>query len=382
MNKCFLFAVVVCGLILSACSGGGGGGGGTAGGATPAPATGTLSVSLSDASTTDYQAVYVSVREVAVQRDGDSGWDIVSSPNKTYNLLNLVNGVREDLALATLPSGHYTQMRLILTDTPDNSLNILSRTHPFGNYFIDQAGRSQELKVPSGLQSGIKIVQGFDINANQTTELLLDFDATRSIVRAGASGNWLLKPTIKVLTTASYSIIEGTAGAPGVLVSAQVYDASAPDVEDRVTVEAATVADANGHYKLFLQPGTYTVVGYKDGNAPFFTNPKILTTTGTVFAVNFTLTTAPTGTVRGTITIPKAAPEQYATISIRQDATVSGTIEQIEIKSFNVADGGAFATGLPVGSYTAVISTFGKTTIVRTFTVSTDATTDLGALIF
>lgn len=375
--SCLLLCITV--LLLPGCGGGGGGGDG----GTVAPATGTLGVGLTDAATTDFQAIYITVAEVAVHRDGGGDWDVVSSPNKTYNLLDLVNGVREELGLATLLAGHYTQMRLILSDKPDDSLNILSHKHPFGNYFIDQSGQSHELKIPSGFQSGIKIVKGFDINANQTTELVLDFDAAKSIIEPGTNGKWLLKPTIKILNTTEYSIIEGSAGASGVLVSAQVYTGAAPNLEDQVTVEAVTVTDTTGHYKLFVEPGDYTVVGYKDGFTPFHTGTKIHATAGTVFSVNFTLTAAAsTGSVTGTVTISQADQEQYATISIRQSATVGGTTEQIEIKSLNVANGGTFTTGLPVGSYTAVISTFGKTAIAQTFSVAPSATTNLGSVSF
>jgi hypothetical protein len=384
-HKVFFLLLLGITLLLWGCGGGGGGGDDGSAAPTTAPTTGTLGVNLTDAATTDYQAIYITVAEVAVHRDGGGDWDIVSSPNKTYNLLDLVNGVREQLALATLPTGHYTQMRLILTDKPDDSLNILSHKHPYANYFIDQGGQSHELKIPSGFQTGIKIVRGFDINENQTTELLLDFDATKSIVEPGRNGKWLLKPTIKILSTAEYAIVEGSAGASGVLVSAQVYTAAAPTMEDQVTVEAATVTDANGHYKLFVEPGDYTVVGYKDGFVPFHTLTKVHATAGTVFAVpNFTLTgPVSTGLVTGEVDISGADQEQYATISIRQDAAVGGNTEQIEIKSLNVADGGTFTTGLPVGSYTAVISTFGKTTIVvQPVIVSSGATTNLGTITF
>ena len=363
-------------MLLTAC--GGGGDSGSSG------STGTLSVNLTDASTTEYQAIYVTIQQVAVHKDGGGGWDVISSPNKTYNLLDLVNGVREELALATLTSGHYTQMRLILTDTPDNSINILSRNHPYGNYFIDSSGQSIELKVPSGFQSGIKIVKGFDINANQTTELILDFDAARSIVKAGSSGKWLLKPTIKLLNTTEYSIISGNAGASGVLVSAQVYNSAATLVEDRVEVKAATVSDDSGNYKLFLEPGSYTLVGYKDGFSPFYKNAKVVTTTGNTYTENFSLGSASsTGTLSsGTVSISGADQEQYATISIRQDATVSFNPEQIEVKKLNVANGGTIDTGLPVENYTAVISTFGKTTLEQLFAIFSNSNTDIGNIIF
>jgi hypothetical protein len=397
---------VILSMLLVSCGGGGGGGGGGSG--VPG-STGTVSVGLTDASTTDYRAVYVTISEVAVHRDGGN-WDIVSSPNKTVNLLDLVNGIRQDLGLATLPTGHYTQMRLILDSKPDTSLNILSRAHPYANYFIDNSSTPQEieLKVPSGFQTGIKIVKGFDINANQTTELVLDFDAARSIVKAGASGKWLLKPTIKVLNTLEYSIIQGNAGQPGVLVSAQVYfgdpltrevacaagqecvlvssqvyDGSAT-VEDKVQVRAATVTDISGNYKLFVEPGSYTLVEYKDDYKTYYRDQKVITTAGLVYdaSTNFLVGDASGTLTSNPVDIPGADTEQYATFSIRQAATVDGNPEQIEVKSVNVADGGTLNTTLPVGTYTAVISTFGKTTLVLPFTVTKNTTTNIGPIKF
>jgi hypothetical protein len=373
MKRNILFQIVAMSLMFLAACGGGGGDGGSG-------STGTINVALTDASTTDYQAIYVTIRQVEVHKDGGGGWDIVSTPNKTYNLLDLVNGVREELGLATLATGHYTQMRLILTDTPDGSLNILSVKHPYGNYFIDDNDQSIELKVPSGFQTGIKIVRGFDINANETTELVLDFDATRSIVMAGSSGMWLLKPTIKMMETKDYCIISGNAGQAGVLVSAQTYNSAAALVEDKVQIEAATVSDASGAYKLFVAPGSFTLVGYKDGYAPYFINTKVVTVAGNTYTKNLTLSSASKGTlIGGPVSIAGASAEQYATISIRQDAKVSGVDEQIEVKSLNVANGGSFTTNLPVGSYDAVISTSGKTTVVEeSIPIGAVATTDIG----
>lgn len=371
--------LAVCLMLLVSCGGGGGGGGGSS-------STGSVSVSMTDAATTDYKAVYVTVARVDVCRgstENDSCWQTVGTPNETYDLLTLVNGALEELGQTTLPSGQYSQVRLILGTTDDNTNNILGHPHPYANYFVDKDDNERELRVPSGYQTGIKIVRGFEIDPNQTTELVLDFDAARSIVKAGSSGHWNLKPTIKVLDTVLYSRIagtvrEGSVGESGVLVSAQVY--SAAPTPGIVTVQAATVSDENGNYTLFLEPGTYTIVAYKDGFAPAYSTSKVVVTAGQLSSGNdFLLTTALMGTVSGSVSVSV----EYATVSLRM--TISGS-EEIEVKSLMVTNDGGntqFSTALPVGSYIAYFSTpGGATSTPQPFTIVSGDTTPLSPVTF
>ena len=283
-----IFAILLL-VSISAC-GNGGENGGAVNKDTGNGGTGTLSLNLTDATTTDYKAIYVTIKEVRVHRKDGSNWQVAATPNKTYNLLELVNGVREHLGMAELQTGFYTQMRLIIGDTADGGINIKSNSHPFANYIIDSSDVEHKLKIPSGPQTGIKI-GGFFINQDQTTELILDFDASKSIVKAGSSEKWLLKPTIKVLNTEYYSIIEGTVGTiEGVLVSAQTYDTSAPDAKDEVLVQTATLTDVNGPYKMFLEPGTYNIVAYKEGNSPVCSS--VTADPDTINTLNITLSPA------------------------------------------------------------------------------------------
>ena len=190
-------------LMFVACGGGGGSGGDVA--------TGTLSLSLTDASSSDYQTVFVTIDEVQVHLGGSENnpnhWKSVDMPISplTVDLFDLVNGVREDLGLVDLDAGRYTQMRLIIGNYPNPDY------HPFANYVITNAETPvvHELKIPSGHNTGFKVVNGFTINADQMTELILDFDATRSVIQAGSSGQWLLKPTVKAIEEEGYAIIEG-----------------------------------------------------------------------------------------------------------------------------------------------------------------------------
>jgi len=365
--------LVLCALfVLPSCGGGGGGGGGTV-------QTGTLSVGLTDASTDEYKAVYVTITEVQVHMGGGA-WKVVGSPHKTYNLLDLVNGVREELGVAELNAGNYTQMRLIIGDTSDGGINILSKQHPSANYVIDWSDVDHALKIPSGFQTGVKIVSGFTISPNQTTELILDFNASESVVVAGNSGQWLLKPTIKVLDTKECSIISGTvsdAGAhvlDGVLVSAQ-YTQSATDIKDEVVTEASTVTDEEGQYKIFIRPGTYNIVAYTiDYNPAVACSVELKS--GVTEILDLSLTSAVTGTISGDVTIAGAAVDQYATISFRQSGFCGqgANARAIEVNSLNILNGWPYSQPLPPGPYEVVASSYEHPTLPQNVTIVSGVT--------
>ena len=358
-------------LTLISCSDGGGG----------TASTGTVSLGLTDNSTEEFKAVYITVKNVEVHLGGNenssSNWLTVDLPidpdtglpkeRLTVNLLELVNGVREDLGIATLETGHYTQIRLIIDNVPDDTINILSQDHPYANYAIDPSDPANlhDLKVPSGFKTGVKIVSGFDVNSNQTTELVLDFDACRSVVQAGNSEQWLLKPTIKIAKIEDFSIINGTVTdnfdteIEGALVSAQIFTGGTTETkdDDELIIQAATITDSSGGYKLFVTPGTYNLVVYSEAKVPDFR--KVTTTTGEeLTAEDFTLGTSASGTVSGSITISGADSEQYATLSFRQDVdcTDCDPYEKIEIKAINVVNGSSYSNGLPTGNYSLAAS--------------------------
>ncbi|MFO7767184.1 MAG: DUF4382 domain-containing protein, partial [Pelovirga sp.] len=231
------------------------------------------------------------------------------------------------------------------------------------NYLIMADNSINELKIPSGPQTGIKLVSGFTINQNQTTELLLDFDAMRSVVKAGKSGKYLLKPTIKVLDRGTESTVQGTVasteGSPiaGAFVSAQAGD---PLSIRAGTISDDDVSDEKPGYKLFLEPGNYTLVVTADGYEPAC-KPLTLTS-GDQLLTDFDLTPpaeeSETFTLDGTVTVADSDEGQSVTLSFYQtvncnDATSASVV--VRELNFDADDEGVdYQLTLPAGSYNVV----------------------------
>ncbi|MEE4254231.1 MAG: DUF4382 domain-containing protein, partial [Desulfuromusa sp.] len=272
----------------------------------------------------------------------------------------LVNGVTEPLGESKLPAGDYTQMRLIIGASADNGSNLNGNPHPHANYLLMADNSTNELKIPSGPQTGIKLVNGFTINQDQTTELLLDFDAKRSVVKAGKSGLYLLKPTIKVLNVADHTSVQGkvtttanlvTSPLPGAFVSAQAGEP--------LQIQAGTVTGYQGGYKLFLMPGSYTLVAAAEGYLPAC--DTLTLATGDQLMIDFDLAPAAEETtfnLSGTVTVAEAAEDQSVILTLYQDLNCNdSTVATVVIRELNIAAGGDYDISLPEGDYDIVATT-------------------------
>ena len=81
---------------------------------------------MTDAPSCGYDHIYITVEKVRVHtsataEDGGGWQEIVLSPARRIDLLDLTNGVLEELGSTPLPAGDYQQIRLVLANNTGNN---------------------------------------------------------------------------------------------------------------------------------------------------------------------------------------------------------------------------------------------------------------------
>ncbi|MDZ7292735.1 MAG: DUF4382 domain-containing protein [candidate division KSB1 bacterium] len=200
------------------------------------PQNGTLRAFLTDA-VGGYEAVHITFTEISAHLD--TQWVILSKQMQTVNLLEWNNGKTLLLGQAEVEAGKYTQIRLKIASA---EIVLNGKTYP--------------LTVPSGVQSGLKLLANFEVAAGSTYDIVLDFDVERSIVATGPRGNpgsFKLKPTIRVAAMALTGSISGNVTNPADLPVA--YALAGSD-----TITSTSVNGTTGFFRLaFLPPGIYSI---------------------------------------------------------------------------------------------------------------------------
>ena len=213
------------------------------------PGTGTLKVSLTDAPA-NYEEVNIEITQVLVNQDEDAeependgeedineeenGWYSIMDDSITVNLLDYQNGAVLDLGETHLEAGMYNQIRLILCDN--------------NTVVID--GETFALTTPSAQQSGYKLNVNADVEEGQVYDLVIDFDASQSIVATG-NGMYILNPVLRTVDLEEQASISGT-----------VLPLEAEPFVYAISGEATTGTqpDDNGNFQLIgLEEGTYNV---------------------------------------------------------------------------------------------------------------------------
>jgi Domain of unknown function (DUF4382) len=161
--------------------------------------SGRLSLMIKDSPYSDAKAVLVTFSEVTAHRDGEGGFSKLpfgdaTAASRTCDLKKLVD--RQDLlGVGTLPAGHYTQVRLVVSSAA-LYFDSASEGPPCASTIPAPAGRSAALEIPSG---EVKLNRQFDVGESGATSMLIDFDGDRSVTETG-NGRFRMTPVIGIVS--------------------------------------------------------------------------------------------------------------------------------------------------------------------------------------
>ena len=205
---------------------------------------GRLSITTFDAPAPDgIEHLYLHIIEISAHHE-DNGWMTLSDIDTTIDFLELVNGITVNLFDDSIPSGYYSQIRLLLDDS--NTIVIDSITYP--------------LTIPSGTQTGIKLNLDEQLSPGEFVSLMVDFDLSKSVIVA--NNEYKLKPTYNMfkedLSGSISGIVTDTLGAP---IDNVMIDAISTGYS------TSTITDSTGNYLLILPVGVYSLTAMLDSTS-------------------------------------------------------------------------------------------------------------------
>jgi len=258
-------ALTVAALGLTGCGGSGSGGGSTPNG-TAAPMN-QVQLAVADAPIDGASHVVVVFTGVELLPNSGNPITITFAQPKRIDLLTQSGTASAVLFDQPIPAGTYGQVRLLVN--ADGSGN--------NSYIQLSDGTMHGLLVPSGAQTGLKLVSGFTVPSSGVVDYTIDFNLRQAITCPPGQGTaCLLKPAERLVEDTSVGNIQGqitsalpSACTPGVYlyngVVARPEDmnsgASSTDPNQPIG-STAPVANSTPPYYYqftFLPPGTYTV---------------------------------------------------------------------------------------------------------------------------
>lgn len=245
--KLFLRLPVLAGLAISTGLLNGCGGGGDV-----SFTEGAVTINMTDAPVDGAAEVVVVFTGVELHRTNGQTVTLDFTSPKSIDLIKLQGGVTGALTQdSAVPAGDYDWMRL----------KVRASQNSQGESYIKLLdGTQYPLWIPSGAETGLKLVRGFTVAQGSTTRLLIDFDLRKSVhAPPGQDPNYILRPALRLLDQIQVGQLAATVDLAA-LATSQLG-------------AGATVQSCNGG--LYLFAGGTATPDDQDGNAADGADPVV-----------------------------------------------------------------------------------------------------------
>lgn len=279
-------------LSLAACNGG-----------SSSSSNGSMSLNITDTPVDGLTQVVVAFTGVTLMGpDGQQSFPFANE--ESFNLLTLQgNASQVLLSNVSVPAGQYQWIRLDI-DTANS-------------YVMTSSGNKYPLNIPSGSQSGLKLVSGFTVAQGGLSDFTIDFNLRQSLTEDNASGTttYTLTPALRLVNAEQVGSISGTASNtltigsesitsascdpavyvyPGSTTVFNGFDVTVSGGTSPITSATLTLNSSTGLYDYtvgFLAPGTYELVATCAGNDTTGSTSLVFTTAQTASVTANTTTT-------------------------------------------------------------------------------------------
>jgi hypothetical protein len=193
---------MVASALLAACAGGDDGG--------TSDKTGVLQLGITDGPVEMAEEAVIEFTGVELKPRGGSAFSITFPTPKRIDLLDY-QGTQRAMLLdgETIAAGDYEWMRLQVKADPNVG----------GDSYLMIGGAECELRIPSGDETGLKMIRGFTVWPGSVTNFTIDFDLRKSILQPPGQRTteptcdgqaYLLRPVLRLVNNDEIGAVSGT----------------------------------------------------------------------------------------------------------------------------------------------------------------------------
>lgn len=207
----------------------------------------------------DIHVVEIALSPQADTSAGAPGWLPVATPDRSFNLLDLQNGVTARLGQAEIPPGQYRAVRVTFdparSTMTDRDGRVISAAAGSGGPVIDWQAKADRPLLFGLVEEPLAV-------DDKGAEIVIDFDVGRSFLYDG--GDFTFVPFLRAIARSRSGAITGTlrevGGDPIPSAAVEIHYAFDSSAAIGPLLATSRTSATGGFTAAFLRPGSYQIV--------------------------------------------------------------------------------------------------------------------------